>query len=70
MRLMYINGAFTKGRAQGEIEVTNSATEEVLDAVPRGTAEDVESAVRSSKVSVWAIIRVIASRRRSNLLAN
>ena len=49
MKLMYINGQFTKGNANGEIEVTNPATEEVLDTVPRGTAEDVESAVGSSK---------------------
>ena len=47
MKLMYINGAFTKGEASGEIEVTNPATEAVLDRVPRGTAEDVEAAVRS-----------------------
>ncbi len=48
MKLMYINGEFTKGHAKEAIEVTNPATEEVLDTVPRGTAEDVESAVRSS----------------------
>ena len=29
MKLMYINGQFTRGSAQGEIEVTNPATEEV-----------------------------------------
>jgi len=49
MKLMYINGEFTKGKSQGEIEVTNPATEEVLDTVPRGTAEDVEAAVRAAK---------------------
>lgn len=49
MRLMCINGEFTKGKSNGAIEVTNPATEEVLDTVPRGNAEDVESAVRSSK---------------------
>ena len=46
---MYITGEFTKGSAQGEIEVTNPATEEVLDTVPRGNAEDMESAVRAAK---------------------
>jgi acyl-CoA reductase-like NAD-dependent aldehyde dehydrogenase len=49
MKLMYINGEFTQGNVREAIEVTNPATEEVLDAVPRGTAEDVDSAVRSSK---------------------
>ncbi|HLF72807.1 MAG TPA: aldehyde dehydrogenase family protein, partial [Anaerolineales bacterium] len=48
MKLMYINGEFTHGNAQEEIEVTNPATEEVLDTVPRGAAEDVDSAVRSA----------------------
>ena len=48
MRLMYINGEFTKGSATEAIEVTNPATEEVLDTVPRGTAEDVEAAVREA----------------------
>jgi len=46
---MYINGQFTKGSTSEEIEVTNPATEEVLDTVPRGMAEDIDSAVRSSK---------------------
>ena len=49
MKLMYINGEFTQGTAKEEIEVTNPATEEVLDTVPRGSTEDVEAAVRSSK---------------------
>ena len=48
MRAMYINGEFTQGSATEEIEVTNPATEEVLDTVPRGTGEDVDAAVRSS----------------------
>ena len=48
MKLMYIDGQFTRGNSTEEIEVTNPATEEVLDTVPRGAAKDVESAVRSS----------------------
>jgi len=51
MKFMYINGEFTKGSAKDEIEVTNPATEEMLDTVPRGTTEDMETAVRSSKVA-------------------
>jgi hypothetical protein len=32
MRLIYIDGAFTKRRAQGEIEVTNPATDGTVGA--------------------------------------
>lgn len=36
MRLMYINGEFTRGSAQDEIQVTNPATEEFRERlVPR-----------------------------------
>jgi len=67
MRLMYINGEFTKGSGQGEIEVTNPATEEVLDTVPRGTAEDVEAAVSSSSEAFdsW---RKMGANERTRLL--
>jgi len=67
MRRMYINGKFTTGSAQGEIEVTDPATEEVLDTVPRGTAEDVEAAVRSSKKAFnsW---RKMGANERTSLL--
>ena len=67
MKLMYIDGAFTKGNAAGEIEVTNPATEEVIDSVPRGTAEDVDSAVRSGKDAFDAWRRMGAN-ERTNLL--
>ena len=40
MRLMYINGELTKKDAREEIEVANPATEEEVDTVPRGTAEE------------------------------
>jgi betaine-aldehyde dehydrogenase len=45
---MYINGAFTSGKAKAKIEIINPATEEVIDAVPRGTAEDVDAAVAAA----------------------
>jgi acyl-CoA reductase-like NAD-dependent aldehyde dehydrogenase len=67
MKLMYINGQFTQGNASGEIEVTNPATEEVLDTVPRGTAEDVESAVRSSHEAFKAWRKMGANERTSLL---
>lgn len=42
MRLMHINGEFTQGSASEAIEVRDPATEEVLEAVPRGTAADAD----------------------------
>ena len=67
MKLMYINGEFTKGNAKEEIEVTNPATEEVLDTVPRGTAEDVEAAVQSSK-EAFKTWRKMGANERTSLL--
>jgi acyl-CoA reductase-like NAD-dependent aldehyde dehydrogenase len=67
MRLMYINGEFTKGNSTQAIEVTNPATEEVLDTVPRGTAEDVQSAVRSSK-EAFESWRKLGANERTRLL--
>jgi betaine-aldehyde dehydrogenase len=67
MKLMYINGEFTKGNSQDEIEVTNPATEEVLDTVPRGTAEDVESAVRSGG-EAYKSWRKMGANERTRLL--
>src|SRR5688572_2720145 len=67
MRLMYINGEFTRGNSTEEIEVTNPATEEVLDTVPRGTAEDVESAVRSSN-DAYRSWRKMGANERTSLL--
>jgi acyl-CoA reductase-like NAD-dependent aldehyde dehydrogenase len=67
MRAMYINGEFINGSATEEIEVTNPATEEVLDTVPRGTAEDVEAAVRSSK-DAFRSWRKMGANERTSLL--
>jgi len=67
LKLMCINGEFTKGNASGEIEITNPATEEMLDTVPRGTAEDVEAAVRSSR-DAFKSWRKIGANERTTLL--
>ena len=67
MKLMYINGEFTRGHAKEEIEVTNPATEEVLDRVPRGTAEDVEFAVRSGNEAFKPWRKLGANERTSRL---
>ncbi|HEX6269319.1 MAG TPA: aldehyde dehydrogenase family protein, partial [Anaerolineales bacterium] len=67
MKLMYINGEFTKGGAKEEIEVTDPATEEVLDTVPRGTAEDVDAAVRSGN-EAFKSWRKLSANERATLL--
>jgi acyl-CoA reductase-like NAD-dependent aldehyde dehydrogenase len=69
MKLMYINGEFTKGYSNEEIEVTNPATEDVLETVPRGTAEDVEAAVQAGK-EAFAIWRKMGANERTSLLHN
>jgi betaine-aldehyde dehydrogenase len=67
MKLMYIHGQFTKGSAKEVIEVQNPATEDVLDTVPRGTPQDVEAAVSSSKEAfdVWC---KMSANERAHLL--
>ncbi len=67
MRLMYINGQFTKGSSKEVIEVENPATQEILDTVPRGTPEDVEAAVSSSKAA-FEIWRRTSANERARLL--
>ncbi len=48
MKAHYINSQFTSGRAAREIAVHNPATEEVLDSVPLGTAQDIDDAVTAA----------------------
>lgn len=67
MRPMYINDKFTNGNAKEEIPVQNPATEEIIDTVPRGTAEDIEEAVQAAK-SVFDAWRKLGSNERANLL--
>ncbi len=49
MKKMWIGGEWVDPVSRGAIEVTDPATEEVLDAVPAGTAEDVERAVAAAQ---------------------
>ncbi|HEY2318637.1 MAG TPA: aldehyde dehydrogenase family protein [Solirubrobacteraceae bacterium] len=46
---MLIGGEWRQGAAHEEIEVVNPATEDVVDSVPAGSAEDVELAVATAK---------------------
>ncbi len=52
---MFINGKFTSGHATQTIQIINPATEEVLDAVPLGTAQDTNAAVEAAQAafSIW-----------------
>ncbi len=45
---LYINGQWVPSTGAGRIDVVNASTEEVIDSVPQGTAEDVDRAVRAA----------------------
>jgi len=45
---LYIDGAWVASTGTGMLEVVNSTTEEVMGAVPDGTPEDVDRAVRAA----------------------
>ena len=46
-----ISGGWTPGRSGRTFEVVNPSTEETLAAVPRGTAEDIDDAVRAAETA-------------------
>ncbi len=46
---LYINGQWVPSTGSGRIDVVNASTEEVIDSVPQGTAEDVDKAVRAAR---------------------
>ncbi|WP_431773499.1 aldehyde dehydrogenase family protein [Streptomyces cucumeris] len=53
---MYIDGAWRPAAGADTIEVVNPADERVIAAVPAGTAEDVDAAVRAARAALpgWA----------------
>lgn len=53
---MYIGGEWRPAAGSGRIEVVNPADEQVIGAVPAGTAEDVDAAVRAARAAFpgWA----------------
>ncbi|HEX5567587.1 MAG TPA: aldehyde dehydrogenase family protein [Streptomyces sp.] len=53
---MYIDGAWCPAAGEGTIEVVDPATEEVVGAVPAGSAQDVDIAVRAAGAALpgWA----------------
>jgi len=46
---IYINGAWVPSEGKGVLEVTNSATEEIIATIPDGTTGDVDKAVAAQK---------------------
>ena len=48
---IYINGKWVPSAGSGTLEVTNSATEEVIATVPNGSASDVDAAVAAAKAA-------------------
>jgi len=48
---IYINGAWIPSQGKGVLEVTNSATEEIIATIPDGTAGDVDKAVAAARAA-------------------
>jgi len=68
MRRLWIGGRFTEGSGGAPIEVVDPATEEVVDAVPRGGAADVDRAVAAAKAAFPAWKRASAWERADLLV--
>ncbi|TPW10261.1 MAG: aldehyde dehydrogenase, partial [Acidimicrobiaceae bacterium] len=48
---IYVNGQWSPSAGSGSIEVTNSATEEVIATVPNGAPADVDAAVAAARAA-------------------
>src|SRR3954452_15478851 len=66
---MLIAGERTEGAAGEGLEVVDPATEETLETVPRGTAQDVDAAVQAAHKAFEDWSRTDAE-DRANLLRN
>ena len=64
---MFINGKFTDGLSSDRIQIINPATEEILDEVPRGTAEDSRAAVEAAYAAFPGWKRLPANERAAAL---
>lgn len=65
--MMFVNGQFSKGHATSFIQVINPATEEIIDEVPAGTAEDAQAAVETARSAFWVWRKVPAGERAAML---
>ena len=66
---IYVNGQWTASTGTGSLEVTDSATEEVIASVPEGTAADVDAAVAAAKDAFPAWSALSAEQRAGYLMA-
>jgi acyl-CoA reductase-like NAD-dependent aldehyde dehydrogenase len=48
---IYINGSWVPSTGEGTLEVTDSATEEVIASIPNGSAADVDAAVAAARAA-------------------
>jgi betaine-aldehyde dehydrogenase len=64
---MWINGGWADSTSDEIVEVTDPATEKVLDTVPVGTPEDVERAVTAAKAAFSAWRQITAVERAQML---
>ncbi len=67
MRQHFINGEFTRGKSTASIDVWNPATEELIDSVPRGTAEDAMHAIDVA-ASAFVQWRKVSANVRANMM--
>lgn len=67
MKPMYINGEWYTGSDDQVIDVYNPATEEVIDSVPNGTAQDAVKAIAAAKAA-FAEWRWVTAFERAEML--
>ena len=65
---IYINGKWVPSNGDGSLEVTNSATEEVIATVPSGTAADVDAAVAAARAAFPAWSELAKEERAAYLM--
>ncbi|MGP3961487.1 aldehyde dehydrogenase family protein [Nonomuraea sp. 3N208] len=63
MRQLYIGGSWTASASDEPIEVVNPATEEIIDRVPAGSPDDVESAANAARSAFPAWSQTAAAER-------
>lgn len=48
---IYVNGSWVPSQGEGTLEVTDSATEEIIASIPNGSAADVDAAVTAARAA-------------------
>jgi aldehyde dehydrogenase (NAD+) len=65
---IYVNGSWVPSAGEGVLEVTNSATEEVIATIPNGAAADVDAAVAAAKTAFPAWSELAPAERAGYLM--